>query len=1412
MNSSASEALVKYVNPIIPTATHYSIANLERAEKLKYAFSYDKFNPVTNKIVKNFFSLAHFSDVEKLLAEDKHIYEIAYNKTRKLYFDFDNVSYSKTEATHFINTFVGYIEDELQITINSASIIVLKNDKDKRGHPTDIINSLHIIISDYKIDANELWDLAKFINHTYDMSIDVNVYKKNQQFRLWKQSKMAKKNRLVNFYDTAIFPLRKSLINITEKCKLVTFNKSINIADYYSKLDDGKKSIQLPKEKIFELILNGKVQAKQPQTSYEKLADGIMHNDQITFDRDAFFDDKNANDWKTITMLLIKYPYLHSIEHWNKESVRLANNPTYSYNANVEYCKKIVAEEVKSGYTKLYKLISSYCLFHNIYDAMDYMKNYVRDYLARFYDMETIREIAGNIVKFKTNEKISRSERMLSKTKFTYKTLTNNDSIIDIKTGFIYIENEDKTITNMYNDNLPKKHENMFHDISHIDEAVEEAKLFLTNQKKMFILKSRWGTGKTHKIIRLFLKDFKLADGKQPRILIITESTGLNNKLTEDFKQYNFVSHLQAQRDVTFNLKNPKNIICSIQSIGKVGNHYDLIIIDEYESVCSSYSASTTFKGTTPNIAFNTLIQLIKSSEKTLICDADISEDKVQLIERVVGRNEMMIFKNNQTAFAGMNINILTNKQHFTTLLITSVFVENKKIAVASATRVFVEAVFDDIIKLYETDAETPIKKLMRVDVNGVKVFHGTTEIKIEKSKDDILRDVEAFIIEHQIDLFLYSPTIKTGLSINSAYFHQTFGYTSSYSILFNEMIQMLYRNRQVQDNKIILFIDERDFKSGVNKPLSFIKDHQHIKTSLYKHLIATKQSELDSVRIYAPSECSEEYYELQAINNRNKWNSRYNYVYNLIQLLQYHGLKYTYITNKTYEIVKSEYDIDIDDAIKTLKDKKRCEWLATELLDYEDYEERKTRPNHTKYHTKNDHLPVYNQAIKNSYDKSYVIFTLFRVHYLVADYQDDIIERSPYNPFNNITTNEQINNNIQNHIRGYNNDDFYEKYIADGKQRNVKEIYRLFHSTTAETDGLMHNENDTMILNKLTAERIVAMFGIYDNETKIFTPRTITNKEFAEILKSNIPAITLIYNIAVHKDSTTFNATNKQHLKAVYHYIKQLFQIIDVCVEYVDAGNTTRHYDKMIFYNAKTFYKYKSLPFCSTTLNSLTDYSKPQTLTIKKTDVYDASKISKMLNRAKNSKPEYQKLQKSLLYYENDGVDCERVASVITQPMKWEKSYDDNERVNPVNYAVKNATDTRLITINETFYNPLLNMKTIDEQSVMINDKQYPIHNKKNDQHYIVMNNRPRQTEPVYKTDKGDYRPYSATIPTIKTETADNDYTPASAYYTEKKNTYEDTGEECCECDMEDGDIIKYLHINAPLMLQITSPIISVI
>ena len=73
-----------------------------------------------------------------------------------MYFDFDSINYSKEEATLFINNFKTILEIELSIDINADDYIVLYNEgKDKQENPTPFIQSLHIIVSSYKMDFKQ---------------------------------------------------------------------------------------------------------------------------------------------------------------------------------------------------------------------------------------------------------------------------------------------------------------------------------------------------------------------------------------------------------------------------------------------------------------------------------------------------------------------------------------------------------------------------------------------------------------------------------------------------------------------------------------------------------------------------------------------------------------------------------------------------------------------------------------------------------------------------------------------------------------------------------------------------------------------------------------------------------------------------------------------------------------------------------------------------------------------------------------------------------------------------------------------------------------------------------------------------------------------------------------------------------
>ena len=1291
---------------------------------IKYAFAVDSRYTINGETHenKNYFPLKTLTDVKKVLETDQHIYEIVFRKTRKLYYDFDGIDYTREEADTFIKNFITILETELNIKINPTELIVLRNEnKTKSGEPTTQIQSLHIIITDYKASGDNQLKIARFINEKYDdIDIDENVYKKNQLFRMINQSKLKYGVRLVNYYEGDI-NIKKSLISDTLKCKAVSFDKNYTITEHFNELKDGKPLLQIPKDDIIEYILTG-------------------GNDTSIFNREEFFN--NNIDWKTLTMILVKRN-LYDATKWNTKSVEIANNTSYTIERNDNFITKINTFHVKSGLTKLYKIVSKYSTY-NIYSNEVNVKTHTIDFLKEYYDDDTITSITEKIVNVKTTKQLTaggkakKSDVILHK----FNTKTNDETIIDVKTGFITF-NDNRSPINMFHDKLPPKSENIFEDVETILEAKEKTIEFVNSAKKIMIMKSRWGTGKTSNIINYLLETFKTH-----KILLITESNTLNNKLTKDFETYGFVSHIDAQNDKSVILKNHDKVICSIQSIGKISNEtYDLVIIDEFESVLTSYTATTTFKSakTTPAEAFTTLMNILKRSDKTLFTDADISEDKVSMIENVFGRDVMTIVKNNQRAFENVDINIITERTPAIELLTHKLYEEKKKVCVASASKSIIEVIIK-AIQTEELENDAPPIKILKVQYEGVFIIEDGVETKYEK--DTILQDVETFIIANNIQLFCYSPTIKTGVSINSSYFDITFGFASSYSVLFNEFIQMIFRARRLNDNEIVICVKENEFKNtSSNKSIEVVKVEQHLQKEFYEKLVE------DSI-VYLQDDVSDEYYELQSINNMNAINSKYNYAKNLLQLIQYHQLKYHYTTQASYfkqEQLISEYTLCIIGAITDLKHEHKYAWLNRPLYKYKRFTQLALKDKRERDADMTD------EEIKQ-YDKTSLIYGLFKVKSKVNKYISQLKdtwskEQSPFELTDEQY--EQIQINIDDLLYGYNHDYFYDKYIETKKSDDVFNIHTLHHDIT---DLIYHyTTEDKKKIDKLAVVSLFKMLGIYDIETKLLTPKTYTNKQFKSFIIEHLDWINKCYKNKINKD-IEFDVKNKLHIKTIYHHIKDILRDVDIHIIYDDANHTTRDYDTFTITNKREnitpLYNYKTFNK-SSTLDHIQDKANPQTIDIDIDNIYTNGEITQRLKKTRNSKKEYTKLQISSLYNEI--------------------SYEDAGKINGVYTWIRPKT----IETNQHYHNELLEMKTIDEK-IVLKDKTYDVICKKEDYYFVInkANNRKQKIFKYYRKNTIPYyKPYEASIPIINSK--------PNPYY-DKLNKYAND-EECCEEEYED-------------------------
>jgi hypothetical protein len=278
-------------------------------------------------------------------------------------------------------------------------------------------------------------------------------------------------------------------------------------------------------------------------------------------------------------------------------------------------------------------------------------------------------------------------------------------------------------------------------EIEHItDVCVDD---FIDGDDKFLNIKSDWGTGKSHFI----LKPIIVKKHNEKSILIITPLNSINNKNYDDLKEYGFVSHLNTPKDKK--LKDYKLVICSLQSLYKLEkNKYDYVFLDEFECILNGY-AGNNFENVSPLDSYLIFLETCKISEKIVCLDADLDHYRIKLLTDGIGYNtdNLIVYHNKQNEYAEYTYEIIQSKIELTND-ITKRVDENKKVVVSTASKKYGDVLYETLKKDY------PNKNICYISVDGVKLSTGE-----EVDKDEYIQHLE-HNLKH-IDIWIYTPTIS---------------------------------------------------------------------------------------------------------------------------------------------------------------------------------------------------------------------------------------------------------------------------------------------------------------------------------------------------------------------------------------------------------------------------------------------------------------------------------------------------------------------------------------------------------------------------------------------------------------------------------------------------------------------------
>ena len=124
---------------------------------------------------------------------------------------------------------------------------------------------------------------------------------------------------------------------------------------------------------------------------------------------------------------------------------------------------------------------------------------------------------------------------------------------------------------------------------------------------------------------------------KYPSICYFSCKQAFASSMINDFEKYGFVNYLsEPNKDA---IKNYDRIICSVESIWCCRDKYDIVIIDESESICDNLMGEMYMKNK-PIMCAKKMKEMIKNSANIMIMDAYLTTRSFDMIKDILGKRQ----------------------------------------------------------------------------------------------------------------------------------------------------------------------------------------------------------------------------------------------------------------------------------------------------------------------------------------------------------------------------------------------------------------------------------------------------------------------------------------------------------------------------------------------------------------------------------------------------------------------------------------------------------------------------------------------------------------------------------------------------------------------------------------------------
>jgi hypothetical protein len=510
--------------------------------------------------------------------------------------------------------------------------------------------------------------------------------------------------------------------------------------------------------------------------------------------------------------------------------------------------------------------------------------------------------------------------------------------------------------------------------------------------KKLLAIQSEKGTGKTYNLLRSLFDDNK---NTQPEsILFISSRRTFGIKLSADLKKYGFRLYSEIDEHYIYD----KRVICQIDSLLRLQkNKFDLIIIDECESLARYLTSNHFTKSNKANTIVSNLEFRISDANNVIIMDADLSDRCINNYTSIISnckelkKNDIQVIINNYTPYQDYTIKYMKYNIWLNQLLLF--IMNNKKIVVPMASNSKAKDLYTklkndfpekNILLIHkETSDDEKLKKLLKV--NEIWVNY---------------------------DVVIYTPTVCMGVSFESVHFDNIFAYGCHNSLGSQEFCQMMHRVRNPKNKDIYVSFDHYKYYDPIDDKITYNQVEEMLCNDYYltyhdinSNLVQKKFKRVGNERVMFYPYKDEPIYDVYIRNSLELIENKLNFTSNFFGYIKYKNYQYEFFDHDDNDNIMKELKEIRKKREEEEKEKLINDLLKAKTLTKEEYKEKIMRKE--KYLDENS---IY-EIKKYNLIKNYGIKDTDLTEEIIDEFYDKR-KMLNYNNFSNILSTETVDFN----------------------------------------------------------------------------------------------------------------------------------------------------------------------------------------------------------------------------------------------------------------------------------------------------------------------------------------------------------------------------------------------------------------